>query len=417
MRVYTAIRPLLLTLLVAGPIGAQQSVSPDQNGSAVIPGAEVLLRDSLHLVRGRRVGLITNHTGKTRDGRSTIDLLHEHPQVRLVALFAPEHGIRGTAEGGIRIASSRDERTGLPIHSLYGSTQRPTAGMLRGIDALLFDMQDVGARPYTYVWTMAMAMEEAARADVAFVVLDRPNPITGRVEGPLMDMAVRQASQPITGYYSVPLRHGMTAGEIARYINREYRLGVRLTVIPAEGWSRDVWFDGTTLPWTSPSPNIRTLEGALNYSGLVLFEATNLSVGRGTAAPFRYVGAPWLDARALLERLRGYDLRGVRLSSTRLKPEGAGWVPYRGQTVNMVEIEVTDREQHQPVLLALVLLSEIRRLHPDSFRSQRALLQLLGSDWAHEALLRGSDPVEIYRRWEAENEAWVRSTAVDRLYR
>src|SRR5688572_27342551 len=199
---------------------------------AVRPGLEVLLSDSLHLVRGRRVGLITNHTAVTTDGRSAIDVLHDHPQIDLVALYAPEHGIRGTVDGGDHIANGRDRRTGVPIFSLYGRTQRPTAEMLRGVEVLLFDIQDIGARPYTYVWTMTMAMEEAARAGIPFIVLDRPNPVTAKVEGPLMQFEMRSRGPLITGHYPVPLRHGMTAGELARYVNAEYRVGARLRVVP-----------------------------------------------------------------------------------------------------------------------------------------------------------------------------------------
>src|SRR5690606_20932016 len=214
--------------------------------------------------------------------------------------------------------------------------------MLRGVDVLLFDMQDIGARPYTFVWTMAMAMEAAAQQDIPFIVLDRPNPITGRMEGPLMQMEMRDVGQPITGYYPVPLRHGMTVGEVARYINGEFDIGADLTVIPAAGWQRDMWFDETGLPWIDPSPNIRSLEAALNYSGLVLLEATNLSVGRGTDAPFSVVGAPWLDPVALMQRLANYDLPGVALDTTTFVPEGTGWVPFRGETVRGVRINVTD---------------------------------------------------------------------------
>jgi len=281
----------------------------------VVPGIEVLLRDSLHLVRGRRVGFLTNQSAVTRAGESGIDWLHRAPEVNLVALYGPEHGLRGGVEGGVRIESGRDAATGLTVHSLYGRTQRPTADMLRGVEVLLFDMQDIGARPYTFVWTMAMAMEAAAAQNIPFVVLDRPNPITGRTEGPLMQMEMRNVGQAITGYYPVPLRHGMTVGEIARYINGEFNVGARLHVVPAAGWRADEWFDEAGLPWIDPSPNIRSLEAALNYSGLVLLEATNLTVGRGTDAPMSYVGAPWLNTPALLERMRGYDLPGVALDS------------------------------------------------------------------------------------------------------
>ena len=374
----------------------------------VQPGLEVLLRDSAHLVRGRRVGFLTNQTAVTSTGQSGIDLLHASPDVQLVALYGPEHGLRGGIEGGVKIEGGIDERTGVRVHSLYGATQRPTPEMLRGVDVLLFDMQDIGARPYTFVWTMAMAMEAAAAAGIPFVVLDRPNPITGRAEGPLMDMAMRNVGQAITGYYPVPLRHGMTVGEVARYINGEYAIGADLTVVPAAGWTRDMWFDETTLPWINPSPNIRSLEAALTYSGLVLFEATNLTVGRGTAAPFSFVGAPWLDADRLLRTIAHYDLPGVTLDTTSFVPEGEGWVPFRGEHVRAVRIRITDRDAYQPVWMTLVLMSAISRQHPDEFRiTNDGMTQMLGSRWARAAFDRGDDPASIRQRWQRELADWL----------
>lgn len=373
----------------------------------VVPGLEVLLRDSAHLVRGKRIGFLTNQTAITSDGESGIDLLHASPDVELVALYGPEHGLRGGVEGGVKIESGIDERTGVPVHSLYGSTQRPTREMLQGVDVLLFDMQDVGARPYTFVWTMAMAMEAAAEQNIPFIVLDRPNPITGAMEGPLMEMAMRNVGQPITGYYPVPLRHGMTVGEVARYVNAEFDVGADLTVIPAAGWTYDQWFDETGLPWLDPSPNIRSLDAALSYSGLVLLEATNLTVGRGTDAPFSYVGAPWLDAGRLLQRLREYGFAGVELDTTRFVPRGEGWIPFLGENVRAIEIEITDRDAYQPVWLTLVMMSEIRRMHPEHFRvTNVGMTQMLGSQWAREAIDSGEDPRVVWDRWEAELREW-----------
>lgn len=379
---------------------------PDRSGR-VVPGLEVLLTDSVHLVRGRRVGFLTNQTAVTSTGESGIDLLHASPDVILTALYGPEHGLRGGVEGGVKIEGGVDERTGVPVHSLYGTTQRPTPEMLRDVDVLLFDMQDIGARPYTFVWTMAMAMEAAAAQSIPFIVLDRPNPITARMEGPLMQMEMRTVGQPITGYYPVPLRHGMTVGEVARYINAEYDIGAKLTVVPAQGWEPDMWFDETGLPWIDPSPNIRSLEAALTYSGLVLLEATNLTVGRGTAAPFSYVGAPWLDAAAVLRNVARYDIPGVSLDTTSFVPEGAGWVPFRGERVRAIHIEITDRNAYQPVWMTLVLLSEIRRLHPSEFQiTNDGMTQMLGSRWARAAVDRGDEPHTIWRRWQQELAEW-----------
>jgi uncharacterized protein YbbC (DUF1343 family) len=438
IRLPTARREALLhvTLLMLLPMSACRAATraeePGSSGSTaasasaasaapaaharVLPGLEVLLRDSAHLVRGRRVGFLTNQTAVTSAGRSGIDLLHASPDVNLVALYGPEHGLRGGVEGGVKIESGIDAATGVPVFSLYGATQRPTPEMLRGVEVLLFDMQDIGARPYTFVWTMAMAMEAAAAQHIPFVVLDRPNPITGRMEGPLMELEMRNVAQPITGYFPVPLRHGMTVGEIARYINAEYRIGAELSIVPADGWQADAWYDETGLPWINPSPNIRSLEAALSYSGLVLLEATNLTVGRGTDAPFSYVGAPWLDPGRLLQRLAAYELEGVVLDTVRLVPEGEGWVPFRGEQVRAVRIRITDRDAYQPVWLALLLVTEIRRQHPEFRILNDGMTQMLGSRWARAAVDRGDDPRAIWQRWEAELERWQPVRERYRLY-
>jgi uncharacterized protein YbbC (DUF1343 family) len=403
------------------PPPAEQPAPPGaQAETRVLPGLEVLLRDSAHLVRGRRVGFVTNQSAVTREGESGIDWLHRAPDVNLVALYGPEHGLRGGIEGGVRIEGGRDAATGLPVHSLYGRVQRPTPEMLRGVEVLLFDMQDIGARPYTFVWTMAMAMEAAAQQNIPFVVLDRPNPITGRMEGPLMQMEMRNVGQPITGYYPVPLRHGMTVGEVARYINGEYDVGAQLHVVPAAGWREGAWFDETGLPWIDPSPNIRSLEAALNYAGVVLLEATNLTVGRGTDAPMSYVGAPWLNTPVLLERVTRYDLPGVRLDTVRFTPRGpeGAWVPFRNENVRAVRLQVTDRDAYRPVWTTLVLMHEIRNLHPNQFRiTNEGFTQMMGSRWARQAFDRREDPHTIWQRWEQENAEWARIRDRYRLYR
>lgn len=422
-----AVKPLLAALLVAAcqtqppaqDVPADSMPMPRPTAARVVPGLEVLLRDSLQLVRGKRVGFVTNQTAITTTGASGIDLLAESPAVNLVALYGPEHGLRGGVEGGTKIESGVDEKTGVPVFSLYGKTQKPTPEMLRGVDVLLFDMQDIGARPYTFVWTMAMAMEAAASQRIPFVVLDRPNPITAQVGGPLMQPEIKaeRIGQPITGYYPVPLRHGMTVGEVARYINQEYNIGADLHVVPAANWRGNQWFDETGLPWLNPSPNIRSLEAALNYSGLVLFEATNLSVGRGTAAPFSYVGAPWLDPARVLAFARRYEMPGVELFATSYVPEGEGWVPFRGETVRAVGLKITDRDAYQPVWTALVLLSAIRNAHPAEFKiTNEGFTQMIGSKWARAAIEQGMDPREIWQRWQAENREWVKIRERYRLY-
>ena len=403
----------------AAPAQAVRASAPPRaaqaDEAAPLPGIDVLLRDSLHLVRGRRVGLITNHTAVTRAGRSDIDVLHATPGVRLVALYAPEHGIRGTTEGGEAISSGRDARTGVPVFSLYGATQRPTSAMLAGVDVLLFDIQDIGARPYTYVWTMTFAMEEAAKRGIPFVVLDRPNPVTARAEGPLMQWEMRRRGPLITGAYPVPLRHGLTAGELARYVNREYGIGARLTVVPVAGWQGNRWFDETGLPWINPSPNIRSLDAALSFSGLVMLETTSLNVGRGTDAPFSYVGAPYVDGAELLRRVNAYRLPGVRFERADWTPRGSGWMQFPGRRCHGVRLTVTDREAYRPVLTALVFLVELEKLYPRSL-GMGSMRQMLGSEWAPAAVRRGDDPRTIFARWEQENADWTRRVARYKLY-
>ncbi|MEO5511253.1 MAG: DUF1343 domain-containing protein [Longimicrobiales bacterium] len=413
----------LLIAVVAGACasaggGVQARPAAGSYATAVVPGLEVLLSDSIGLVRGKRVGFLTNQTAVTSDGRSGIDLLFASPEFKLVALYGPEHGLRGGVEGGEQVANTVDARTGVPVFSLYGKTQRPTPEMLKGVDVLLFDMQDIGARPYTFVWTMAMAMEAAAAARIPFVVLDRPNPITSRMEGGVMDFAMRTVGQPITGYYPVPLRHGMTVGEVARYINAEFKIGASLSVVPVRGLRASAWFDETKLPWINPSPNIRSLEAALNYSGLVLFEATNLTVGRGTDKPFSYVGAPWLNGAALLRAVSRYSLPGVTLDTVSFVPTGTGWVPFKDVRVNAVRITVTDRSVYQPVWMTLVLMSEIKRLHPAEFKIENdGMTQMLGSRWAREAFDRGDSPAAIWDRWRKELAAFAPVRAKYELYR
>ena len=398
---------------------AARAADPATASARVLPGLEVLVRDSAHLVQGKRVGLITNHTAVTTGGQHAVDFLRANG-VNLVALFGPEHGVRGDVEAGRKIESGRDPDTGLPVHSLYGQTQRPTRQMLEGVEVLMFDIQDIGARPYTYVWTMAMAMEAARENRIPFIVLDRPNPITAEAGGPVMHMDVRNVTQVITGYYTVPLRHGMTAGEIARYYNADGNVGADLRVIPADGWRGGQWFDEAGLPWLNPSPNIRSLDAALKYSGMVLAEATNLSVGRGTDAPFSYLGAPWMDAPRVLQAVAAYDLQGVRFDTVRIVPDSPdpnAWVPFRGESVRFIRLTVTDREAFDAPYAALVLLSEIRRAHPQQFRITNAgFTQMIGSRWARQQFDAGADPRTIRERWQQELGAWAGVQERYRLY-
>ncbi|MQA91630.1 MAG: DUF1343 domain-containing protein [Gemmatimonas sp.] len=392
----TAQSPALApTGLLGVSLEGTQGDSGDRGG--VLTGAEVLLRDSLHLVRGRRVGLITNPTAMTRDRVHTIDLLNSHPEVRVQAMFAAEHGLRGGIGAGVQIENGMDPATGLPVRSIYGSTRKPTPEMLRDIDVLVFDMLDISARTYTYIWTMTLAMEAGAEAGIPFVILDRPNPVTGRVAGPLPTLDGLRTGPRITGHYPVPFRHGMTPGEIGRYVNSEYDVGARLTVVPMEGWRRSDWYDATGLPWINPSPNIRSLDAALNFGGLGTLEATALSLGRGTSEPFSVVGAPWLDVDALLSRLEGYTFDGVQLEPTSFTPSGDGWMQFRGRTVPGIQLRILDRDSYDPSYLALVLLTEIYRLHPRQL-GMRGMKHIL-DDWTTDEIRRGLSPDQIVERW------------------
>jgi uncharacterized protein YbbC (DUF1343 family) len=364
----------------------------------VRPGIEVLLSDSLHLVRGRRVGLVTNHTGVDREGRTDIDLLAEHPEVELVALFSPEHGIRGEERAGAAIESGTDERTGLPIHSLYGKTRKPTPEMLEGIDVLLFDMQDIGARYYTYVSTMAKAMEAAGEAGIPFVVLDRPNPIRGDVvQGAVLDTAF----STFVGLYPVPMRHGLTPGELARMYVGAFGVEADLRVVPVEGWRRSMTFDETDLAWIPPSPNMPSLESALAYPGTCLFEGTPISVGRGTDRAFQLIGAPWLDGAALAESLNAYGLTGVRFVAVTFTPTNAGDGKFEGQEISGVRL-VAESSTYDAPRAAVAMLIETRRMSGDNWSwRERHFDRLAGSDALRLGIEAGRDLAALTASWDA----------------
>jgi uncharacterized protein YbbC (DUF1343 family) len=342
-------------------------------GAATVPlhaqgrvrlGIEVLLTDSAHLIRGKRVGLITNHSGITPDGRSSIDLLHRARDVRLTALFAPEHGIRGQAAAGERIATTVDSATGVPVYSLYGETRVPTADMLKDVDVLLYDIQDVGARVYTYQWTMALSAEAASKLGRPFIVLDRPDPVRGDVvEGGVLDSAFRS----FVGQFPVALRYGLTPGELLRYLVGTGQVKADIKVVPMSGYRRDMWWEETGLPWRNPSPNMRSPDAALLYTGTVLFEGTNLSEGRGTSIPFQLIGAGWLnDAGAIARELNRRRIPGVVFDSTIVTVEaGQKW---GGQRIPMIAIVVSDRTEVRPYRVGLELLREIYQRHKGEFQ-------------------------------------------------
>lgn len=403
-----------------GAARAARGQPPDAAG--VVPGVEVLLTDSLHLVRGKRVGLITNPTGRDRGGASTADLLARAPGVRLTALFGPEHGIRGSAAAGAHVASSVDSATGVPVYSLYGATRAPTRAMLRDVDVLVYDIQDVGARVYTYVWTMALAAAAADSAGVPFVVLDRPDPVRAdRVEGGVLDP--RFAS--FVGQYPVAMRYGLTPGELLRYLAGTGRVPVRrLTVVPMRGYRRAQWYDATGLARLNPSPNLRSADAELVYTGTVLFEGTNVSEGRGTDAPFLQVGAPWLaDAPALAARLaerarRDSALGGVRFDAVS-RAVAPGTEKYGGQTIPMLRVTVVDRDRVRPDAVGLWLLRTLYAAHPGEFAWRAAHAdRLAGSDRMRQAVEAGDDAVAaLLAEYGREARAFEREAARYRLYR
>ena len=368
---------------------------------AAIPtltGIDVLESEGFALLHGKRIGLLTNQTGRSRNGASTLDLIAGAPGVKLVALFSPEHGIRGQLDE--QVASSRDEKTGLPIHSLYGDTRRPTDGMLTGIDMLVVDLQDIGARFYTYITTVGYVLEEAARRKLPVVVLDRPNPIGGfRFEGPGLDSSV----SGFTGYFSLPIRHGMTIGELARLFNDEKKIGADLTVVAMKNWRRAEWFDETGLPWTNPSPNMRNLVAATLYPGIGAIEGTNISVGRGTDTPFEQIGAPWIDGVALAAALSARALFGIRFYPVTFTPSADAKLG--GQVCHGVFMVVTDRERLQPVRVALEIASALSRLYGSQFKLEDALT-LFGSKSTLEKIRAGEDPEAIAELWSADEAKW-----------
>ena len=368
----------------------------DEADGRTLTGIDVLKADGFKLLRGRRVGLVTNHTGRARTGEATIDLLAGLKDVTLVALFSPEHGIRGILDE--KVDSSKDEKTGLPIHSLYGAANRPTAEMLQGIDTLVFDLQDIGARFYTYMTTMGYVMEEAAKRNIAVVVLDRPNPVNGvSIEGPLVD----QSELSFVAYHPMPIRHGMTLGELARLLNAEKKIGANLTVVDAKYWDRDSWFDQTGLTWINPSPNMRNMVAANLYTGIGAIEASNVSVGRGTDAPFEQFGAPWIDGPRLAAELNGRNLPGVRFYPVSFTPSSSR---FANELSHGVFIIVTDRDRLRPVRVGLEVASALYRLFPEAFELDK-VGRLFGADTVRR-IRAGEDTDAIAASWARGESAW-----------
>jgi uncharacterized protein YbbC (DUF1343 family)/CubicO group peptidase (beta-lactamase class C family) len=379
----------------SGPVPASTPAVP-----TTLAGIDVLRADGFALLKGKRIGLVTNHTGRARDGATTIDLLHSSSAATghtLVALFSPEHGIRGVLDANV--PSTRDEKTGLPIHSLYGDTRRPTDAMLQGIDTLVIDLQDIGARFYTYMTTMAYVMEEATKRKIPVVVLDRPNPIDGfQIEGPTLD----KSGLGFTGYFPMPIRHGMTLGELAKLFNGENGIGADVMVVPLKNWRREQWFDHTGLPWINPSPNMRNLLQATLYPGIGAIEGTNLSVGRGTDTPFEQLGAPWIDGVRLSDALNARRLPGVSFYPVRFTPASSKYANEECQGVFMI---VTDRLALRPVRLGVEIAAMLHKLYGSTFELEAAE-RLFGSKDGLTRIRAGDDPEAIAATWAAGEARW-----------
>lgn len=404
-RVVTGVFFCLLFICTARPVSA-----------GVLPGIDVLIARDFDILQGKRIGLITNHTGRTAAGVSTIDVLFHAPSLQLVALFSPEHGIRGTADE--KLGPGADPATGLVVHSLYGATCRPTPEMLHGVEVLVFDIQDIGARFYTYIGTLSLAMAAAREADIPFVVLDRPNPIGGvRIEGAIpaepLQPLLRKSSgaratagsapsgcRELTSIHPIPTRHGMTVGELARLFNVEFGINCDLTVVPMSGWQRSMYYDQTGLAWIDPSPNMRNLDAAILYPGLGILESTNLSVGRGAAHPFQMFGAPWVDGAAVARNLGARHIPGISFTPCRFMP-ASGSHPYGGRRCSGVCVTVIDRERLDPIQAGLHLVQAFSETQPERFTSQGGFAVEVGDKDVWELLTRkGKQPEEVSGRWK-----------------
>jgi len=373
-------------------VSGAQKHKPSRKGGVgrVLPGLDVLEAQKFAPLRGKRVGLITNHTGVDSQGKTTIDLLAHAPGVKLVALFSPEHGIAGHADE--KVASSKDASTGLPIFSLFGEHVRPTEDMLNGLDALVFDVQDAGVRFYTYTTTMGYCMEEAAKHGIAFYVLDRPNPLNGEiVEGPMLD----PDKTGFVAYFAEPVRYGLTIGELAQLFNTENHINCDLHVIQMKNWHRNYFYESTSVRWIPPSPNLRTLKGSILYPGLEILQNAGVSVGRGTEAPFEEFGAPWLDGEEVSRSLDARNLPGVYFVNKPFIPVSG---LYAGQRCGGVGIRVTDRAAVRSMRIGLEIAALLQKKYPDHFDVAKTI-ELLGNDATVQQLKAGTPPEQIVASW------------------
>jgi uncharacterized protein YbbC (DUF1343 family) len=404
---------LLAVALLAPQAPAPRTIAAPEGGGPVRPGIDVFLEQVPADFRGKRVGLITNSSAIDRAGVSDIDRIARQPELRLVALLAPEHGIRGEADAGATVGDERDARTGVPIYSLYKAEGRgPTPEMLKDVDVLVYDLQEVGGRTWTYVSTMALSMQAAATRGIPFVVLDRPNPIGGEiVEGARLDPAFAS----FVGMYPIPARHGLTVGELAALFNRQHGIGADLIVVKAANWRRSQWRDDTGLPWANPSPNLRSLAALMSYPGTVYFEGTNLTEGRGTDRPFEQIGAPWLRAPEVVEAMHALRLPGVRFEAITMAV-AAKAAKFPGETIPGIRFVVTDRQAYRPVRTALLLIDTIKRRQPDRFAWGPSIDRLTGSDKVRHAIDEGR-LAALLDDWDRDAAEFVRLREPFLLYR
>ena len=396
------------TLATGTPVGAQA------RAGRVLPGLDVLLGPKRALLTGRRVGLITNPTGVTVKLESAIDLMARARDFKLAALFGPEHGVRGDAQAGAAVADRVDARTGLSAYSLYGTTRKPTPAMLTGLDVLVFDIQDIGARFYTYPWTLALVMQAAREAGIGVIVADRPNPIGGiRVEGPVLYPALAS----FVGAYPIPIRHGMTLGELALMMNTDFGIACDLNVVKCTNWRRTDDGTKTGLPWVPPSPNMPTIDTAFLYPGTCLIEGTNLSEGRGTTRPFELIGAPFIDAPALADRLNKRNLPGANFRPAWFTPS---FSKFQGQLCAGVQVHIADRAALAPVDAGIAILLDVARHHGKDFSflpgDPPFFDKLAGVSWLREAILAGESVDAIKSRWQPELAAFKLKRARRLLY-
>jgi uncharacterized protein YbbC (DUF1343 family) len=392
--------------------GAVDAVTSTGTTAVVRPGIEVFLADVPAALRGKRVGLITNHSAIDRARNLDIDLIVNHKDLKLVALFAPEHGIRGDAPAGQKIVDEKDPKTGVPVYSLYMSEDRgPSPEMLKDVDVIVYDLQEVGGRTWTYVSTMALSMEAAKKKGIPFVVLDRPNPIGGEiVEGALLDPKFKS----FVGWYPIPARHGMTVGELATLFNQKHGIGADLIVVRAANWRRSQWQDQTGLPWTNPSPNLRSLAALNSYPGSVYFEGTTLTEGRGTDRPFEQIGASWLNAPEVARVMNERRLPGIRFEAITMPVEPTA-AKFKGLTIPAIRFVITDRQAYRPVRTSLLLIDEIRRQHPNDFAWRPSIDRLTGSDKVRLAIEAGTLP-SLLEEWDREAAEFAESRKPYLLY-